>query len=139
MFNRPLEDTAKAAFMTSMTDAVFRNQKSHKQFVHKICKQQLLTVNTVMYFKKNFFLIDSINEKVSAFVNSGIMNYWIQNNLQMSFYKPKIVKVGPTRLSLEHLSGVYEVLLFGFFIAFIAFVGEIFWSKLKRHSMCRNV
>lgn len=132
IFNQQLRSALRAAFMTTMTDAAYRNEKNHEHFVHKICKQQLLTVNTVFYFPKNFFLVDEINQKTSAFVTTGIMDFWISQNLQMRFYKISTVEAGIKTLSMDHLLGCFYLLLICLFAAVLVFMCELLRFKIVK-------
>lgn len=130
IFNQALDEKLGAAFMTSMTDAVYRNQKNYKRFVHNICKQQLLSANTVLYYPKNFYLIDEINEQIRTFSAAGLIDHWIAKHLAMRFYNVRKVGAGPSQLSVEHLSGIFNILLIGFLVSAFAFACE-FLFRLK--------
>jgi hypothetical protein len=129
----PLTSSNKTAYLTSYTDVVLANQKNHKTFVHKICNEPMRTDNIVMYFPKNFYLIDSINKKLSAFQSSGLVEFWIKKFMDQRFFKYKQMKQGPRRLNINHLTGVFNILFIGNTISMTIFVLELVFSKFTRN------
>ncbi len=81
-------------------------------------------------------------------MQTGIIDYWdlwfrpmplqCLSNIK-NVYKPKNSKTSkmknrPPALSLKNLTGAFIVLLFGFSLSFLAFLGEQILSILNRHS-----
>lgn len=118
--------------MTSMTDIIERNQKNYKSFVLQTCKEQVLTVNIVMYFQKNFYLKEEIDKMLSQFGTAGILEHWIQKFADQRFYNVKTLQTGAKRLQIQHLFGIFNLWLFGCGIGLIIFLGEISMSLINK-------
>jgi hypothetical protein len=70
------------------------HQKLGKYTPHTICKEHILTINIVMYFRKNFFLIDAFNEKLSLFLSSGIVSHIIDKYVETKYWNVKRTESG---------------------------------------------
>lgn len=75
-----------------------------------ILDEIFMTVPNVIYTKKNFFLLDSFNEKIETIKSSGLLQFW--------HYKSKIVQESKTQvkkppkvLSMERLNGCFYILI----------------------------
>jgi hypothetical protein len=131
IFSRPLsEDVKTSAFMTSLTDVLYRNQQTHKEFVLQICKEQLMTVNIVMYFPKNSFLRDAFNKKLGELLTAGIVQYWVQKFADPRFLNVLTASSTQQKLSIEKLSGVFNIWLIGLVISLSVFLIEVIWGKV---------
>jgi hypothetical protein len=118
--------------MTSLTDVLYRNQQTYKEFVLQICKEQLMTVNIVMYFPKNSFLRDAFNKQLGGLSTAGIVQYWVQKYANPRFLNIKAASSAQQKLTIEKLSGVFNILLIGLAIALLAFIVEIATFKIKK-------
>lgn len=132
MFNQPLQDSTNAAFMTSLTDVIFRNQLSYKDFVLKTCKEYLMTVSVVMYFPKNFYLREAINEILNDLSSIGLLEYWIQNYSDTRFLTIQKEQIGPKKLEIHHLFGPFNIWIIGIIVSLIIFFVEILGSHFKK-------
>lgn len=133
IFSRPLDEGVKAAaFMTSLTDVIHRNKQTYREFVLNICKEQLMTVNIVMYFPKNSYLREAFNKKLSELSTAGIVQYWINKHADPRFLNMKITQNGPRKMRIEQLSGVINLWLIGCAIALLVFLIEIFSATIKK-------
>lgn len=132
MFNKPLEDGVHSAFMTSLTDIVYRNQETYKSFVLKVCKEELLTMSIVMYFPKNFYFKQAIDKKLSELATAGFVQYWIQEYVDMKFIEMRNEIRSPTNLQLKHLFGIFNIWMIGLAISLLIFFIEISSAMLKR-------
>lgn len=131
-FSRPVDDTLKATFMTSMTDIIYRNQQHYKSFVLKVCMEELMTVNIVMYFPKHYYLREAINEKLSELLTAGLLQHSIKKYADTKYFNMASKGTGPTKLNVTHLFGIFNIWLIGCAIAIIIFTIEIFISNVKR-------
>lgn len=131
--SKPLNASSKAAYLTSYINVIDANQKNYKKFVHKVCNEPMMTDNIVMYFPKNFYLIDAINKKLTAFKSSGLIQFWIRKFANERFFNFKQTKQGRRALSLDHLFGVFNILFIGNVAALTIFLFELFIAKAKVH------
>lgn len=132
IFNKPLPEGLRAAFVTPLTDVIYRNEKSHKNFTLKVCKEQVITINIAMYFQKNFFFRDAMDRKINELSESGILKYWIQKFSDKRFMNWQGSSTGPNKLQLHHLYGIFNMGLIGIGIALVAFIVEIFNLTIKK-------
>lgn len=87
------------------------NMRHKTKFSHLVCKEIAYTGNIVMYFSKNFYLIDAINKKLSEFQASGIISHLIDNYIDRRYWSSKKEKSFPSQLSVQHLKGAFELWL----------------------------
>ena len=131
IFNEPLEDGVNAAYMTSLTDVIYRNKKTYKSFILKICKEQLLTTKIVMYFPKHFFFKDAIDNKLAKLATSGFLKYWIDKYVNLSYLTEQKQVKGPVSLKLNNLFGILNFWMIGLVISLVIFLVEILHSMFK--------
>jgi tagatose-1,6-bisphosphate aldolase non-catalytic subunit AgaZ/GatZ len=136
-FSEEVDDTLRAAFLTTIDDVIYRNQKTHKRFILQICNERFSLINVVMYYPKNFFLKEAIDQRISELLSSGILHHWIERYIDDSYID---VKTGTERkqLSLNHLFGVFNILLIGYAIACICLIIEITMSKARAYGRARK-
>lgn len=94
------------------------------------------TENIVLYFPKNFFLIEAINNEIGFIKSSGLIDFWINKYADHRFLNYKEQKKGPQKLSLKHLSGTFVVFLTGCLASAVAFVME---NLIKLVEKCKVV
>lgn len=133
IFSKPLEEGVRSAFMTSMTDIIYRNQQTYKSFVLKVCKEELLTTNIVMYYPKSFYLKGAIDDKLSALSASGILEHWTQKYVDLRFYNVKQQESGPKSLQVQHIFGIVNIWLIGCALGIFVFFMELGTSRFKEN------
>jgi hypothetical protein len=126
------EDVKTSAFMTSLTDVLYRNSLTHKEFVLNICKEQLMTVNIVMYFPKNSYFRETFSQKLSELSTAGIVQYWAKKFADPRFLNIKVGSSEQQKLSIEKLSGVFNIWMIGLAVGLFAFLVEMFSGKIKK-------
>jgi hypothetical protein len=97
----------------------------------KICKDSLLTIPSVMYTSKNFFLLPAINEALENFKAGGLIEYWHSMAFDRKHMKTE-VKSYPKVLSMKHLSGCFEMWMTGCLISFSVLMLELFLGRKNR-------
>lgn len=132
IFNKPLEEGVKAAMMTTAMDVAYRNQRTYRNFTLKTCKQELMMANLVFYFQKDFFLKSSIDRLINELSTAGIITHWIDSFIDSKFLNWKKIKVGPNKLQMHHLNGIFHVGFIGLGIAIVVFVIELSMTKFKK-------
>lgn len=104
----------------------------HKQsFTQKVCKEYIWTDNMVMFFPKNFYLIESINKRVSGFIDSGVMSHLVGKYVDLRYWHVKASKNGPQKLKFEHLEGAFWLLLALLLVSVIVLAIEIFVDVIQ--------
>lgn len=98
----------------------------------KICKQNLIIVNTVMYYRKNFYLKDEIDEILFELSAAGFLEYWIRSYADPEFLYVKQRQSRRQPMKIHQLFGVFNLCFIGLAISSIVFVVELSLSSLKQ-------
>jgi ABC-type amino acid transport substrate-binding protein len=98
-------------------------------------KQESQTKLTTMYLEKGSFLTENVNSLINVALEAGLCDFWWKNILDMSRIKAAVIARYDsmddyTVLLLTHLQGVFYLLLLGYCLAIITFLGEILHHKL---------
>lgn len=118
----------KTAFGRSLLKVVYGNQKSQKNLRNVICKEFFMSVPTVIYTQKNFFLLSVLNKKIEALKAAGLIDFWQSLDLDTGILSEKEPK-GPKVLTMKQIMGSFQVLFFGYVISFLSFTLEIINHK----------
>lgn len=97
-----------------------------------MCKEPLFNLNIVMFFRKNFYYKDAIDEKLDKLITSGLLKHWITEYVDTKYIEIKDDVKGPSNLKLEHLFGIFSIWMIGLVTALLILVAEISTAKLKR-------
>lgn len=125
--------TEKTATFGSKVD-LMQYSLDHDTFPYKICKESFFTTNIVLFYNKNFFLKESIDEAIQRILTYGFMEHWMREFDKTARWKNE--NVIPTVMTYEHLSGAFHLLYIGSLIAFVVFLVEILFHLIK---FCRNI
>jgi hypothetical protein len=93
------------------------------------CKEVYTLIPFVIYMKRNFYLLDAINEQIERLKASGLINYWYQKiseKKQKSFSMIQVPKV----LGMQSVFGSFQILFGGYVLSVFVFVIEIFLRLL---------
>lgn len=124
----------KTVLAASYTLVMFNMQNVGSSKV-KILNEVLMTMPSVMYTRKNFHLLQAIDEKIENLKAAGLITFWYYRalNKQMKVKEQE----PPQKLSFNHLSGCFEVWATGCLISFVVFIFE--YIKLRfRHTSYHN-
>jgi hypothetical protein len=127
--NSSLELTKPIAFISFMTHVIEANAKRKALKAHSACKEPVQTYQVVMFFPKNFYLIDSINSKISNFLSSGIMSHLIEKYVDLRYWNVKTVKKGPQKLTVKHLRGAFNLWVILSVFSSLIFMMEVFLKR----------
>jgi hypothetical protein len=75
--------------LENFSDEASNKKNKDSQTPHTICKEHILTVNVVMYLRKNFFLLDEFNEKLGKLLSSGIVSHIINRYVDLRYWNVK--------------------------------------------------
>ncbi|CAO1388058.1 unnamed protein product [Diamesa tonsa] len=107
-----------------LSEVLYLNQQNYKNFTYKVLKEFLFTAQIVIYYTKNFYLKEEVNDKLLYMKASGLVDHWISKSMDMKYLNMKEPKHGPKKLNLQQLSGGFQVWLGGCFIGFSTFLCE---------------
>jgi len=101
--------------------------RTHPDFPYKICPENLLTINIVLYFPKNYYLREAFDHKIGRLVSSGFVEHWLKMYDYTNLWKS--IKKGPRAIKLQHVKGCFYLLICGYLTGIIIFIAEIFVHK----------
>lgn len=102
-----LSNFNRVAFINAMNDVIFFNKMTKMRFTQKTCREHIWDAKYVIYFPKNFYLIDAVDKKISGYLSSGIINHFISRYVDLRYWKVKPEQRGPQKLRLAHLEGAF--------------------------------
>jgi hypothetical protein len=105
---------------------MFLNQERFKlkEKLYFMCKENFMSVSVVIFARKNFFLLDSINKKITLLQAGGLIEFWHSNVIDKRFMKIQ-PGLAPRKLNINQLSGSFILLSFGLTVATFVFVVEV--------------
>jgi hypothetical protein len=122
----------KEAVLASQASAMMKFDLSHC----RILKETVIVNPIVLYLRKNHFLVQSFNKKLSLFKSAGLIDFFV------SKFAGRRSKTDQSRnlkiLTLFELSGAFKVWLFGLAIAAMTFVIEIVSKLAKKRGNTRH-
>lgn len=113
----------KGAVASDIMNILFTNQQRPSHLRFKICKELLAFVPTVIYTKKNFYLLDQINKNIDLLKSAGLIDFW--NYKLIDKQKIKEEKTNDLKvINLKDLTAVFIVLISGIAISYIVLIYE---------------
>lgn len=116
------------AFTTSLTKVIDSNMANRNSFTHIVCKEDVQIINVVIYFSKNFYLIDKIDATLNSLLSSGIVKHVVDKYVDLRYLKTRNVDKGPQKLTLKHLEGAFNIWIILCFVSITAFVFECYYD-----------
>lgn len=126
---RLLNEDDKNAVLEINSDLLYHHSiKNLSGF--QICREAFMLVPVVIYTKKNFYLLRTINEKIEIFKAAGLIEYWYS----LSFNKELLTKhsIPPKVLTFDHLSGCFFIWICGCLVSLLTLVFELMINYIKR-------
>lgn len=93
-------------------------------------KDVIITIPCVIYSRKDFFLLDEMNEKLGAMGAAGLIKFWYSEDFG-KFIDDMRENMQARTLSLDDLMGCFSVLMFGLTVSFFAFTFELLASVYR--------
>ena len=117
--------------------------RNHQKFPYKICPENLLTINIVLYFPKHYYLRETFDSKIGQLVSSGFVEHWLKMYDYTRLWKS--IRNGPKSIKLKHVKGSFYLLICGYLAGIIFLIAEIFVyketkiKKLGDHLKMQNI
>jgi hypothetical protein len=125
MIPRAYDPSFKGALLRSLTATLYVNQLNYNNSnIFHVCKEKFMTIPVVIYARKDYYLIDEINEKILILQAAGLTEYWNTQTVDKKFFKV-IATSSPITINMTHLFSCFIVWLFGLSFASIAFITEL--------------
>lgn len=134
LYSRANDPKFNGVFFRSLTGVLYQNQKNFNGTRFLVCKEKFMTIPVVIYVRKRFYLLQSLNEHIWQLDAGGLLDYW-HSQIIDTRYLNIIESQEPTAIELHHLTGCFLLLMIGAVIAAIAFVCELlykrFWGRSR--------
>lgn len=122
------------AVSSSLEQVLYFNKKNYKNMTLTVCKEYLFTFQYGIYFRKNSYLEEVFNEKISMLKSSGLIDFWASDYINIKYLNIKLRDGSPKKLNIERLWGGFEVLFIGLTIGSIILVIEAVsvWLRMRK-------
>ena len=94
----------------------------------QVCREPILTIPIVIYTRKHFYLLHAMNDKIESLKGAGLIEYWYSIQLTNEFTRDD---GSPKILTLDHLSGCFQIWVGGCLFSFVVFTSELMVYKWK--------
>lgn len=122
-FKNVADPKFKGTIAFAYTEYLYEVQRNTPKF--RICKEIFMTIPSVIYTPKDFYLVDALSEMIEAYKAAGLIEHWHSK----SFYKTKSRdSQSPQVIKLRHLEGCFEEWLVGLLLSFMVFIMEVMFS-----------
>lgn len=115
----------KEVFVTSSVGTMSKIDTSRC----KIVQEPLLTNQIVLFFRKNHYLVEAVDDVIGIFKSSGLNDFWISKYAKKT---KKLVQLGPKIMTVYDLSGTFKIFLIGSMISATTFVCEVLYNRFHR-------
>lgn len=122
------DSSFKVVFGQPLSMTEYLNQISPRNAQNMICKDVFMTIPVVAYAKRDFYLIDTINEKIELLTSAGLIDFWHYQTIRRELLNAKVVRT-PEVLTLNQMMGCFQILVIGWIFGFIAMLSEIISNK----------
>lgn len=129
---KTLSPDFRGVFLDYLAKTLHHNELNDRDHSFRICQEFLMPSYIVAYMRKNHFLIDKIDEKIEALKANGMLANWIKKYTKTKQASRNADAI-PSKLTMAHLSGAFEILIYGLTISFAAFTTEFIACKMKSH------
>ncbi|CAG9802689.1 unnamed protein product [Chironomus riparius] len=133
IMNRTLNSQFAGSVIDSISDVLYKNKiKAHnREELYKVCKQPFTTIPITMWFPKNSYLVEPIDEKLIWYQCSGLLQYWASFEEDSKYLSYTDVSKGPKPMSVENFSATFQIWSFACGLGFIIFILEKFCRALE--------
>ena len=84
-----------------------------------------------MWFPKNSYLVEPVDEKLVWYQSSGLIAYWASNEEDYKYLKPDPDINGPQPMTFKNLIATFQIWMFASGLSGVVFFAEIFWFITK--------
>lgn len=112
--------------------SLYENLQMTKENQRSICRETVMTIPLVIYTKKDFYLLDALNEKIEMFKASGLIRFWQYQDVDKALLRTKESRE-PKVFTINELLGSFKLLFVGLGFSLIGFMIEICFYRLKKN------
>lgn len=128
---RTFDPDFRGGFVITSDELLYLNKINANRFTYRVCKEHLYTVHNGLLFQRNSYLIEAFDRAILKLQANGLIDYWISEYIDVSYYNVKELKKNAQKLTFHQLNGTFQMLFIGLFIASITFVCEHIYSRFR--------
>lgn len=122
----------EGALVSGLNEILLINQNNEYNFTFKFCKERIMGISIVMYFRKNFFMIPAINEVIGNLISAGLIDQFHYKYIDKHRASVETEDTGPKVITMSHMMGCFQLLGFGCAFGIVCFLGELACSRLQK-------
>lgn len=122
----------EGALVSGLNEILLINQNNEYNFTFKFCKERIMGISIVMYFRKNFFLIPAINEVIGNLISAGLIDQFHHKYIDKERASKEIEDSGPKVITISHLIGCFQLWAFGCVFGIFCFLSEFACLLLQK-------
>lgn len=122
----------KGANGMSLTTILYKNQFRPEKLRFHISKEVYLMMPIVIYSRKNFFLMSSLNGEIELLKSVGLIDNWKFKESRAEAASSSGKSKPPKIYTLERLQASFEILIFGCIASVLMFVLELTFSFIRK-------
>lgn len=122
----------EGALVSGLNEIQLINQNNEYNFTFKFCKERIMGISIVMYFRKNFFLIPAINEVIGNLISAGLINRFHYKYIDKDRASMETEDTGPKVITISHLIGCFQLWAFGCAFGIACFLSELACSRWQK-------
>jgi hypothetical protein len=123
----------EGTMVSGLNEILLLNQRNEYNFTFNFCKERLSGISIVLYFRKNFFIIPSINTVIRNLVSAGIVEHIHKRFLDENLLSAQRPVTRPKVLTLEHMKGCFQLWTCGCFVACVCLaIEKCFAARRKK-------
>lgn len=127
MMNKLKSSSFDGTMVSGLNEILLINQNNEYNYTFKFCKERVMGISIVMYFRKNFFLIPEANKVIRNLVSGGIIEFWHYRYIDEKYVNEERSPNEPQVMTVDQLVGCFQLWACGCFIAIFSFVAELIY------------
>lgn len=127
------DSSFKGALGSWLMISLFENMHRSEASQQIICRETVMTIPLIIYTRKDFFLLKSINQKIEIFKAAGLIAHWqFQDVNKAMVRKGKSNFKEPKTLTVNDFVGSFRILFVGCCASFAGLVVEICVHRVNK-------
>lgn len=114
----------KGVIGNAMDQVLYVNQQTFPKSIFQISKDYLYYHQYGIYFQKDSFLVDQVNEVIQSVASNGLLNQWTKQSINEKYLKSPALDKEPKQLQLDQLMGGLFLYIAGLCVSIFIFALE---------------
>lgn len=127
------------AMVSGLNEILIINQQRDYNFTFKFCKERVMGISIVLYFRQNYFLVPAVNEVIRNLISAGLIEHWHYKYIDKKLLAQNLEASGPQVMTVNHLAGCFQLLTVGCLLASLCFGVEWFWHCFLRDTISNKI